>query len=102
MYCVFTCVSPRKSYRGRLRFLMLYSCDVCGAMINSLVCFFFLLLLLFVFWVVALLVMLVLMLMWTWQWVMAGWSVSVVVDGQFTGWPALTTLLERYWCRRMI
>ena len=84
MCCVFTCVSPRKSCRGRLRSLMLYSCDVCGAMINSLVCWVFVVCL-FVFWVVALLVMLVLMLMWTWQWAMAGWSVSVVVDGEFIG-----------------
>lgn len=84
----------------KLGSLMLCSSDVCGAMISSLVCWF-LFVCLFSGWSL-LLVVLVLMIMWTWQWAMAGWSVSVVVDGHFTGWRALTKLSERYWCRRMI
>ena len=37
LYLVFT-RTPGNSYRNRLRSLLLYLCDVSGALINSLVC----------------------------------------------------------------
>ena len=39
MYLVFTRI-PGESYRTRLMPLLLYLCDVCRALINSLVCWF--------------------------------------------------------------